>query len=151
MGSVRSTCLSCKTETRVCCRVVCARACVWVKVGGSALFYAWAQDQAAGFSGHEFAAQDVLVPFHLRAPAPLAVAAVDAEASPGELSADLTAPPRMAKRRLSPVPIDTPGSHSHDSIVSGSEAFAEASAAGGLAQYDSAKGSLVFQRCVVLT
>jgi hypothetical protein len=122
------------------------------------LFYAWALDQAAGFSGHEFAAQDVLVPFHLRALAPLAVAppavaAVDAEASPDELSADLTAPPRVAKRRLSPVPVDTPGSNSHDhaGIVSGSEAFAEASAAGGLAQYDSAKGSLVFQRCVVLT
>ena len=39
------------------------------RVGGRALFYAWAleQDRTDGFSKHEFAAQDVLVPWHLRA------------------------------------------------------------------------------------
>mmetsp|Transcript_17352 Transcript_17352/g.22704 ORF Transcript_17352/g.22704 Transcript_17352/m.22704 type:complete len:277 (-) Transcript_17352:18-848(-) len=37
-----------------------------LKVGGSALFYAWAQEQEGGFSGHRFAEQDVLVPFHLK-------------------------------------------------------------------------------------
>ena len=40
-----------------------------VRVGGRALFYAWAfeQDRTRGFSKHDFAAQDVLVPWHLRA------------------------------------------------------------------------------------
>jgi alkylated DNA repair protein alkB family protein 8 len=37
-----------------------------LRVGGRGLFYAWAQEQDDGKSGHRFAAQDVLVPFHLR-------------------------------------------------------------------------------------
>lgn len=37
-----------------------------LKVGGVALFYAWARDQRRGRSGHAFDAPDVLVPFHLR-------------------------------------------------------------------------------------
>ena len=36
-----------------------------VKVGGVALFYAWALEQEqGGVSGHQFEGQDVLVPFH---------------------------------------------------------------------------------------
>ena len=39
-----------------------------LRVGGQALFYAWALEQeSGGVSGHRFAAQDVLVPFHKRA------------------------------------------------------------------------------------
>ena len=39
-----------------------------LRVGGVALFYAWALEQeSGGVSGHRFAAQDVLVPFHKRA------------------------------------------------------------------------------------
>ena len=39
-----------------------------LRVGGVALFYAWALAQeSGGVSGHRFAAQDVLVPFHKRA------------------------------------------------------------------------------------
>jgi alkylated DNA repair protein alkB family protein 8 len=45
-----------------------------LKVGGRALFYAWAleqnlsegADKDTGVSGHDFAAPDVLVPFHLK-------------------------------------------------------------------------------------
>ena len=38
-----------------------------VKVGGCALFYAWALEQeTGGVSGHVFQGQDVLVPFHKR-------------------------------------------------------------------------------------
>ena len=37
-------------------------------VGGTALFYAWALEQAdGGVSGHHFESQDVLVPFHKKA------------------------------------------------------------------------------------
>ena len=37
-------------------------------VGGTALFYAWALEQAdGGVSGHHFESQDVLVPFHTKA------------------------------------------------------------------------------------
>lgn len=35
-----------------------------VRPGGLALFFAWAQEQAEGVSGHEFDHQDVFVPFH---------------------------------------------------------------------------------------
>ena len=35
-----------------------------LRPGGKALFFAWAQEQDDGFSGHEFAKQDVFVPFH---------------------------------------------------------------------------------------
>ena len=38
-----------------------------LRVGGAALFYAWALEQdVGGVSGHQFDAQDVLVPFHKR-------------------------------------------------------------------------------------
>jgi len=81
-------------------------------------------------------------------------------------------PPRVNKRRLSPSSSDarshnggdssssTSGSSSssntgvgttnssRDKSIDGSEAEAEASAAEGLAEYNAAKGSLVFQRCV---
>ena len=46
--------LRCLSE---CCRVL--------KVGGQALFYAWAYEQNGAKSGHRFAEQDVLVPFHV--------------------------------------------------------------------------------------
>lgn len=39
----------------------CARI---LRPGGKVLFFAWAQEQDDGFSGHEFQAQDVFVPFH---------------------------------------------------------------------------------------
>ena len=39
-----------------------------LRVGGTALFYAWALEQeTGGVSGHRFESQDVLVPFHKRA------------------------------------------------------------------------------------
>ena len=39
-----------------------------LKIGGTALFYAWALEQdTGGVSGHHFESQDVLVPFHKRA------------------------------------------------------------------------------------
>ena len=42
-----------------------------VRPGGVALFYAWAYEQdRGGVSGHAFESQDVLVPFHERAPGP---------------------------------------------------------------------------------
>lgn len=37
-----------------------------VAVGGEALFYAWAFEQENAKSGHKFAAQDVLVPWHFK-------------------------------------------------------------------------------------
>ena len=37
-----------------------------LRVGGKALFYAWAKDQQAGRSGHVFPSPDVFVPFHQR-------------------------------------------------------------------------------------
>ena len=37
-----------------------------LRVGGRGLFYAWAYEQDGARSGHEFAAGDVFVPFHLR-------------------------------------------------------------------------------------
>lgn len=37
--------------------------------GGVALFYAWAQEQENGASGHRFATQDVIVPFRVKTPA----------------------------------------------------------------------------------
>eukprot|EP00122_Pirum_gemmata_P019100 Pgem_evm1s17891 len=36
------------------------------KVGGMGLFYAWAFEQEGNKSGHKFADQDVLVPFHIK-------------------------------------------------------------------------------------
>ena len=46
-----------------------------LRPGGRALFYAWAAEQSAGRSGHQFAAPDVFVPFHNRVDAPKAGAA----------------------------------------------------------------------------
>ncbi|GBG30794.1 Alkylated DNA repair protein alkB-like 8 [Hondaea fermentalgiana] len=37
-----------------------------LRVGGRALFYAWAQEQDEGVSGHRFSEADVFVPWHLR-------------------------------------------------------------------------------------
>lgn len=37
-----------------------------VKVGGEALFFAWAFEQEGAVSGHRFPEQDVLVPWHQR-------------------------------------------------------------------------------------
>ena len=43
-----------------------------LRPGGRALFYAWAAEQSAGRSGHQFAAPDVFVPFHNRVDGPKA-------------------------------------------------------------------------------
>jgi len=45
-----------ETAVRECCRLL--------RPGGRALFFAWAQEQDDGVSGHAFAEQDVFVPFH---------------------------------------------------------------------------------------
>ena len=37
-----------------------------LRPGGVALFYAWAQEQEEGASGHRFATQDVIVPFRVK-------------------------------------------------------------------------------------
>lgn len=118
----------------------------------------------------------MLVPFHLRAPAPYAKAetieitesadGVHKPVSP-PVATGPAQPPRVNKRRLSPssgevqsnhgdASSNTNGSSSSstggcvtnccDKSVDGSEAEAEASAAEGLAEYNATKGSLVFQR-----
>ena len=45
-----------ETAVKECIRIL--------KPGGKALFFAWAQEQQDGVSGHEFDEQDVFVPFH---------------------------------------------------------------------------------------
>jgi SAM-dependent methyltransferase len=56
-----------------------------LRVGGQAIFYAWAfeQDKGKARSGHVFAAQDVLVPWHVRIGAKHASAAERAAAAAG--------------------------------------------------------------------
>ena len=95
-----------------------------LRPGGKALFYAWAAEQAAGRSGHEFASPDVFVPFHNR----VDHKARQNAASESSRSSDASSPPTAAD------------DHGGD----GGDRVATLEAMGGV--FDASKRAVVFQR-----
>ena len=70
-----------------------------LRVGGVALFYAWALEQeTGGVSGHRFESQDVLVPFHKRAETRKKKASEESEASESGNKNDVSTEARVFQR-----------------------------------------------------
>ena len=110
-----------------------------VRVGGEALFYAWALEQEeGGRSGHRFEGKDVLVPFHLRVPSKGGGASPEPEPEPDD---DDPSP-------LGVSTVHGPAAEALRKAKARSPAAATlcaaAEAAGG--EWDGGKGAFVFQR-----
>ena len=70
-----------------------------LRVGGVALFYAWALEQeTGGVSGHRFESQDVLVPFHKRAETRKKKASEESEESESGNKNDVSTEARVFQR-----------------------------------------------------
>ena len=70
-----------------------------LRVGGVALFYAWALEQeTGGVSGHRFESQDVLVPFHKRAETKKKKASEESEESESGNKNDVSTEARVFQR-----------------------------------------------------